>query len=51
MRAFHRAGLAAGGQDAGLPGLRPDYHPQYYAAFLLDPEGYKVEAVSHRGEA
>ena len=45
--AFHAAGLAAGGMDAGSPGLR-DYHPQYYAAFLLDPEGNKVEAVCHR---
>jgi len=50
VRAFHAAGLAAGGQDAGAPGLRA-YHPDYYAAFLLDPEGNKVEAVSHRGEA
>jgi catechol 2,3-dioxygenase-like lactoylglutathione lyase family enzyme len=50
VRAFHRAGLAAGGQDAGPPGLRPHYHAQYYAAFLLDPEGNKVEAVFHRGE-
>ena len=50
VRAFHAAGLAAGGRDAGAPGLRPDYHPYYYAAFLEDPEGNRVEAVSHRGE-
>ena len=43
-------GLAAGGRDAGAPGLRPDYHPHYYAAFLEDPEGNRVEAVTHGGE-
>jgi catechol 2,3-dioxygenase-like lactoylglutathione lyase family enzyme len=42
--AFHAAGLAAGGSDAGAPGLR-DYTPDYYAAFLRDPEGNKLEAV------
>ena len=50
VRAFHAAGLAAGGTDEGAPGLRPAYHAEYYAAFLLDPEGHKVEAVFHRGE-
>jgi len=50
VRAFHAAGLAAGGSDEGAPGLRPAYHADYYAAFLLDPEGHKVEAVFHRGE-
>lgn len=49
VRAFHAAGLAAGGRDAGPPGLRPDYHPAYYAAFLEDPEGNRVEAVFHQG--
>ena len=49
VRAFHAAGLAAGGRDAGAPGLRPDYHPAYYAAFLEDPEGNRVEAVFHQG--
>lgn len=49
VRAFHAAGLAAGGRDAGAPGLRPHYHPQYYAAFLEDPEGNRIEAVCHRG--
>ncbi len=48
VRDFHRAGLAAGGTDAGAPGLR-DYHPGYYAAFLCDPDGNKVEAVFHGG--
>lgn len=46
---FHRAGLAAGGKDNGAPGPRP-YHPGYYAAFLLDPDGNNIEAVYH-GEA
>lgn len=44
--AFHAAGLAAGGTSEGAPGLR-EYHAGYYAAFLLDPEGNKVEAVFH----
>lgn len=39
------------GRDAGAPGLRPGYHPAYYAAFLEDPEGNRIEAVSHRGES
>ncbi len=47
--AFHAAGLAAGGTDNGKPGERP-YHPGYYAAFLLDPDGNNIEAVFH-GEA
>jgi catechol 2,3-dioxygenase-like lactoylglutathione lyase family enzyme len=42
---FHSAGLAAGGRDNGAPGLRADYGPSYYAAFLLDPDGHNVEAV------
>lgn len=46
--AFHAAGLAAGGRCDGPPGLRPEYHPAYYAAFLLDPDGNRVEAVCHR---
>jgi catechol 2,3-dioxygenase-like lactoylglutathione lyase family enzyme len=49
VRAFHAAGLAAGGRDAGAPGLRPDYHAAYYAAFLEDPEGNRLEAVFHQG--
>jgi catechol 2,3-dioxygenase-like lactoylglutathione lyase family enzyme len=47
--AFYRAGLANGGKDNGGPGERP-YHPGYYAAFLLDPDGNNIEAV-HHGEA
>lgn len=43
--AFHAAGLAAGGVDNGAPGIREIYHPEYYAAFVLDPEGHNVEAV------
>jgi catechol 2,3-dioxygenase-like lactoylglutathione lyase family enzyme len=43
---FHAAGLAAGGRDNGKPGLRTDYSPTYYAAFLLDPDGNNVEAVT-----
>ena len=50
VRAFHAAGLAAGGRDAGAPGLRPHYHEKYYAAFLEDPEGNRIEAVCHDGE-
>jgi catechol 2,3-dioxygenase-like lactoylglutathione lyase family enzyme len=42
---FHAAGLAAGGRDHGPPGVRADYGPKYYAAFLLDPDGNNVEAV------
>jgi len=42
---FHSEGLAAGGRDNGRPGLRADYSPKYYAAFLLDPDGNNVEAV------
>ena len=45
--AFHTAALAAGGQDNGAPGLRPDYHPGYYGAFVLDPDGNNIEAVNH----
>jgi catechol 2,3-dioxygenase-like lactoylglutathione lyase family enzyme len=45
--AFHAAALAAGGTDTGAPGLRSQYHPNYYGAFVLDPEGNNVEAVCH----
>ncbi len=45
--AFYRAALAAGGADNGPPGLRPHYHPSYYGAFVLDPDGHNVEAVCH----
>ena len=46
--AFHAAAIAAGGSDNGAPGLRPIYHPGYYGAFVLDPDGNNVEAVCHR---
>lgn len=42
--AFHSAGLKAGGRDNGKPGLRPNYGPTYYAAFIIDPDGYRIEA-------
>lgn len=44
--AFHRTALAHGGTDAGAPGLRPNYDPHYYGAFVLDPDGNKIEAVT-----
>jgi catechol 2,3-dioxygenase-like lactoylglutathione lyase family enzyme len=50
VRAFHQAALAAGGRDNGPPGLRPEYHPTYYGAFVLDPDGHNVEAVCHKPE-
>lgn len=45
--AFHAAALAAGATDNGAPGLRPIYHPDYYGAFVLDPDGHNIEAVCH----
>ena len=48
--AFHRAALAAGGRDNGAPGLRPQYHATYYAAFIVDPDGHRLEAVCHKPE-
>lgn len=47
--AFHAAALKAGGRDNGAPGLRPEYHPGYYGAFVLDPDGNNIEAVFHGG--
>ena len=49
MDAFHEAALAAGGTDNGAPGERPHYHPGYYGAFVLDPDGHNIEAVCHQG--
>ncbi len=49
--AFYQAALAAGGQDNGAPGLRPHYHPNYYGAFVIGPDGHNVEAVCHKPEA
>jgi len=48
--AFYRAALAAGGKDNGAPGLRPHYHPNYYGAFVIDPDGHNIEAVCHAPE-
>lgn len=47
VEAFHRVGLEHGGTDAGPPGLRPQYDAHYYAAFVLDPDGNKIEAVTY----
>ena len=48
--AFYHAALGAGGQDNGPPGLRPQYSGQYYAAFVLDPDGHNIEVVCHEPE-
>jgi catechol 2,3-dioxygenase-like lactoylglutathione lyase family enzyme len=48
--AFFKAAIAAGGRDNGQPGLRPHYHPNYYGAFVLDPDGHNIEAVCHGAE-
>jgi len=48
--AFYEAAIAAGGTDNGEPGLREDYHPNYYGAFVIDPDGHNIEAVCHRPE-
>jgi catechol 2,3-dioxygenase-like lactoylglutathione lyase family enzyme len=50
VRAFHAAALAAGGTDNGPPGIREVYHPNYYGAFVIGPDGHNVEAVCHRPE-
>lgn len=50
VRAFYEAALAAGGKDNGAPGLRPNYHPNYYGAFVHDPDGHNLEAVCHAPE-
>ena len=47
---FHEAALAAGGRDNGKPGLRPQYRPDYYGAFVLDPDGHNIEAVCSGAE-
>ncbi len=51
VRRFHAAGLAHGGRDAGAPGLREDYGPQFYVAYLRDPDGNKLAAVFHPYDA
>lgn len=48
--AFHQAALGHGGRDNGAPGLRPHYHPHYYGAFVIDPDGNNVEACCHLPE-
>ena len=50
VREFHRAALAAGGRDNGAPGVRAKYHPDYYGAFVFDPDGHNIEAVCHKPE-
>ena len=49
--AFYAAALAAGARDNGPPGIRAHYHPNYYGAFVIDPNGINLEAVCHKGEA
>jgi len=51
VEAFHRAALEAGGKDNGAPGLCPEYHANYYAAFVIGPDGHNIEAVCHKPEA
>jgi catechol 2,3-dioxygenase-like lactoylglutathione lyase family enzyme len=48
--AFYEAALTAGGRDNGKPGVRPHYHPNYYGAFVLDPDGHNIEVVCHEAE-
>ena len=50
LESGHAEALAAGARDNGAPGLRPHYHPDYYGAFVLDPDGINIEAVCHRAE-
>jgi len=50
VRAFYASALAAGGVDNGAPGLRAQYHPDYYGAFVFDPDGHNIEAVCHGAE-
>ncbi|MGH6918067.1 MAG: VOC family protein, partial [Geminicoccaceae bacterium] len=50
VRAFHAAAIKAGARDNGSPGLRPEYHPSYYGAFVIDPDGHNLEAVCHDAE-
>ena len=51
VQAFHRIALEIGAQDNGGPGLRPEYSGQYYAAYVLDPDGHNIELVCHEGES
>ena len=49
--AFHRAALQAGAEDNGAPGLRPHFHANYYAAFVIGPDGHNIEVVCHEPQA
>lgn len=51
VRAFHAAALQAGARDNGAPGIRAQYHPNYYGAFVIGPDGHNIEAVCHRPDA
>src|SRR3954467_12117487 len=51
VAAFYRAAMEAGGKDNGAPGLRPHYHANYYAAFVIGPDGHNLEVVCHEPEA
>ena len=51
VEAFYRAAIEAGGKDNGAPGLCPDYHANYYAAFVIGPDGHNIEVVCHESEA
>lgn len=51
VEAFYRAALGAGGKDNGAPGLRSNYHPNYYAAFVIGPDGHNIEVVCHEPDA
>ena len=50
VEAFYRAAMEAGGKDNGAPGLHPEYHATYYAAFVIGPDGHNIEAVCHEPE-
>ena len=51
VEAFHRAALRAGGKDNGAPGLRPHYHANYFAAFVIGPDGHNIEVVCHEPDS
>ncbi len=51
VETFYRAALEAGGKDNGAPGLRPNYHANYFAAFVIGPDGHNIEAVCHEPDA
>lgn len=51
VRAFYQAALTAGGKDNGTPGIREIYHPNYFGAFVIDPDGHNIETVCHQPDA